>query len=136
MIMKLDEMFIILHRKAKLKHFLENMRICRLSPIMFLYSFHNWLRSQFMGFICRMPGLPLHVHTIGHVRNPWLLLSSTFTSFIIRGSEWKQSQRGAFLSLNKRPLRQIVLPRLISFGLFFFSWHHMKEFVEEGKHSI
>lgn len=35
------------------------------------------------------------------------------------GTEAKRS----FLSLNKRPLRQIVLPRLISFGLFFLAPH-------------
>lgn len=35
------------------------------------------------------------------------------------GTEAKRS----FLSLNKTPLRQIVLPRLISFGLFFLASH-------------
>lgn len=69
-----------------------------------LYSFYflfsaiiGWdLRRQFIGFICQMPSLSSHLHTIGHVRNPWPLLLSAFTSSIIRGSGWEQRQRGAF----------------------------------------
>lgn len=81
------------------------------------------LKRQFIGFICQMPGLSSHLHTIGHVRNPWLLLSFAFTSSIIRGQWMGTEAKRSFLSLNKRPLRQIVLPRLISFGLFFLAPH-------------
>lgn len=48
----------------------------------------------------------IHLHIL-HNRGQWM------------GTEAKRS----FLSLNKRPLRQIVLPRLISFGLFFLAPH-------------
>lgn len=61
-------------------------------------SFHGARRSQkaVHGFICQMPDLSPPLPTIGHVRNPWPLLSSTFPSFIIKSSEWEQQQRGAF----------------------------------------
>lgn len=91
-------MFMIYHRKAILMSSLLNIGKgfvdypCSFMP----FVTGRGIRGHFMGFICQMPSLTSHLHTIGHVRNPWPLLSSTFTSFIIRGSEWEQRQRGAF----------------------------------------
>lgn len=87
-----------------------------------------------MGFICQMPGLSSHLHTIGHVRNPWPLLSSAVTSSIITGSGWEQRRRGAFYPSIKGHLgRQFSQDSSALVFFFFFFWHHMKEFVEEGK---
>lgn len=41
--------------------------------------------------------------------------------FVPNQGQWMGTEaKSSFLSLNKRPLRQIFLPRLISFGLSFF----------------
>lgn len=80
------------------------------------------LRRRFVGVICQMPDLSSHLHTIGHVRNPWppFIRPHIFHS---RGQWLGTEAKRSFLSLNKRPLSQIVLPRLISFGLFFLAPH-------------
>lgn len=97
---------------------------CALSLKSFFSVLIGWvLREQFMGVICQMPDLSSHLHTIGRVRNPWppfirLHIFNNQGQWL--GTEAKRS----FLFLNKRPLRQIVHQRLISFGLFFFLAPH------------
>lgn len=67
-----------------------------------------------------MPRLSSHMHTIGRVE---ILATPPFIRlhFFHNQGQWMGTEaKRSFLSLNKRPLRQIVLPSLISFGLFFF----------------
>lgn len=63
-----------------------------------------------------MPGISSRQVTIGHIfPKPWPL------RFPHNQGQWLQ--RAAFLSPNKRPLRQIVLPRLTRFALFLLTPH-------------
>lgn len=65
-----------------------------------------------------------HLDTIGHVRNPWPLLLSAFTSFLIRGSGWEQRQRVAFYPLIKGHLGRYFSPDSSALVSFFFLAPH------------